>query len=125
MPTTSYAWRVSAPAERLLLRDNLPMIGAVPDVKAILGQRDRYERNDRLPLPRRDGLYLLTGLGGRGLLWSVLGAEMICAALDSEPAVIEPDLQQAIDPARFLKRTLQRTIRRRAHAAGAQAEAPD
>ena len=51
------------------------MIGAVPDTAAIIASRDRFERNDRLPLPHRDGLYLLTGLGGRGLLWSVLGAK--------------------------------------------------
>jgi hypothetical protein len=41
---------------------------------AIETARECFQRNDRLALPRRGGLYLLTGLGGRGLLWSVLGA---------------------------------------------------
>jgi tRNA 5-methylaminomethyl-2-thiouridine biosynthesis bifunctional protein len=105
---TGYRWHLSAPAERLLLRDNLPMIGAAPDTDAIVAGRERFERNDRLPLPRRQGLHVLTGLGGRGLLWSVLGAEIIAAQVNDEPAIVEPDLQAAIDPARFLKRTLRR-----------------
>lgn len=103
-----YQWHVSPAAERLLLRDNLPMIGMAPDCDAINESRDRFERNDRLPLPRRDGLYLLTGLGGRGLLWSVLGAEVIAARLNGEPGVVEPELLEAVDPARFLKRMLRR-----------------
>ncbi len=89
------------------------MIGAVPAVQAILAQRDRFERNDRLPLSRRDDLYLMTGLGGRGLRWSVLGAEIIAAAIDHEPPVVEANLLAAVDPARFLKRMLQRTRRTR------------
>ena len=103
-----YRWRVSAPAERLLLRDNLPMIGNAPDTDAIMISRERFERNDRLPLPQRQGLHLLTGLGGRGLLWSVLGAEIIAAQVNGEPALVEPDLQEAVDPARFLRRMLRR-----------------
>jgi tRNA 5-methylaminomethyl-2-thiouridine biosynthesis bifunctional protein len=103
-----YRWRLSAPAERLLLRDNLPMAGAVPDAIAIEAARDRHERNDRLPLPRRPGLYMLAGLGGRGLLWSVLGAEIVAAQMDDEPPVAEAELLDAVDPARFLRRALRR-----------------
>ena len=104
----AYRWQLSEPAERLLLRDNLPMIGAAPDAAAIMASARQYARNDRLPLPRRQSLHLLTGLGGRGLLWSVLGAEMIAAAVNREPPVVEPDLQDAVDPARFLRRSLRR-----------------
>jgi len=106
----AYRWHLSEPSERLLLRDNLPMIGAAPDSDAIMAACDRYQRNDRLPLPRQVSLHLLTGLGGRGLLWSVLGAEMIAAALNEEPPVVEPDLEDAVDPARFLKRSLRRGV---------------
>ena len=104
----AYRWRLSHPGERLLLRDNLPMIGAAPDIVSIAAARADFERNDRLPLPRREALHLLTGLGGRGLLWSVIGAEMIAAAIDGEPPVVEPELEDAVDPARFLKRGLRR-----------------
>ena len=104
----SYRWRLSEPGERLLMRDNLPMIGPAPDIAAIAVQRRRFERNDRLPLPRCESLHLLAGLGGRGLLWSVIGAEMIAAAACGEPPVVEPELEDAVDPARFLKRSLRR-----------------
>jgi tRNA 5-methylaminomethyl-2-thiouridine biosynthesis bifunctional protein len=103
-----WSWRLTPPAERLLLRDNLPMAGAAPDLAAIAAARERHERNDRLALPRREGLFLLTGLGGRGLLWSVLGAEVIAAAAAGEPPLIEPELAEAIDPARFVRRDLRR-----------------
>ncbi|MGE3923737.1 MAG: FAD-dependent oxidoreductase [Lautropia sp.] len=102
-------WRWSAPGLRLLLRDNLPMIGAVPDEAAIAAERDRHARNDRLPLPRRPGLHLLCGLGGRGALWAPLGAELIAAAVSGEPPLVEPELAEAVDPARFLRRALRRT----------------
>lgn len=108
-----WRWQRSVAAERLQLRDNLPMIGAVPDLEALSADQDRYARNDRLALPRRDGLQILAGLGGRGLLWSVLGAEVIAAELNGEPVHLEPDLAAAVDPARFLKRTLQRIRRGR------------
>ncbi len=107
-PSDRWSWRLTPPAERLLLRDNLPMAGAAPDLAAIAAARDRHERNDRLALPRREGLFLLTGLGGRGLLWSVLGAEVIAAAAAGEPPLIEPELAEAIDPARFVRRDLRR-----------------
>jgi len=103
-----WSWRLSPPAERLLLRDTLPMAGAVPDMAAIEAARERHQRNDRLALPRREGLYLLTGMGGRGLLWSVLGAEVVAALAAREPPVVEPELADAIDPARFVRRSLRR-----------------
>jgi len=104
----AYRWRISEPGERLLMRDNLPMIGPVPAIDVITAQRARFERNDRLPLPRRESRHLLAGLGGRGLLWSVIGAEIIAAQVNHEPPVVEPELEDAVDPARFLKRSLRR-----------------
>ncbi len=106
----AYRWHLSEPGERLLMRDNLPMIGSVPDTEAIDAGRSRYARNDRLPLPRRESLHLLTGLGGRGLLWSMIGAEIIAAQVNDEPPVVEPELEDAVDPARFLKRSLRRSL---------------
>ena len=47
-------------------------------------------------------------MGGRGLLWSVLGAEVVAALAAREPPVVEPELADAIDPARFVRRSLRR-----------------
>lgn len=102
------SWHPGPRGVRLQLRDNLPMMGAAPDLERIAEHADELARNDRLPLPRRAGLYLLTGLAGRGALYSVMGAEMIAAQANGEPDFLPPSLTRAVDPARFIKRRLQR-----------------
>jgi tRNA 5-methylaminomethyl-2-thiouridine biosynthesis bifunctional protein len=92
---------------RLSTRDHLPLIGPVPDPRALAalaaGQRD-----DRLPLPTLPGLWTATAFGGRGLLWSVLAAELIAARLDGEPSALERPLTGALSPDRFLRQALRR-----------------
>ena len=112
-PGVTIRWSTVQGGARLQLRDHLPMAGPVPDCAAVLADRDRFERDARIPLPCIDNLYLLTGLGGRGLLWSVIGAERIAAAICGEPPPLSPDLLAAIAPDRFLVRTLRRTRRGR------------
>ena len=101
-------WRVSQPALRLDPIDHLPLIGAVPDQAALADNATALARNDRLPYPLRPHLYLATGLGGRGLLWSLLAGECLAAAIDDEPPLLEASLYAAIDPARFARRRLRR-----------------
>ena len=76
-------------------------------------QADALARNDRLPVPRRAGLHILTGMAGRGALYAAIGAEMIAADACGEPPVVEATLARAVDPARFIKRRLQRAWSRR------------
>ncbi len=102
-------WRLSEAAPRLDPPDHLPMIGPVPHQAAVVAAASRHHRNDRLPYPMLPGLHLLTGLGGRGLLWSHLGAEMIAAELAGEPPIVEASLATAVGPGRFLRRHLRRT----------------
>ena len=102
------SWQPSAIGERLQLRDNLPMIGPAPDLGAIAAQANDLARNDRLPMPQREGLYLLTGMAGRGALYAAIGAEMIAARACAEPDVVDARLAAAVSPARFIKRRLQR-----------------
>ena len=107
------SWLQGPVGERLQLRDNLPMIGRAPDLVAIDAQADALARNDRLPVPRRVGLHILTGMAGRGALYAAIGAEMIAADACGEPPVVEATLARAVDPARFIKRRLQRAWSRR------------
>ena len=107
------SWLQGPVGERLQLRDNLPMIGRAPDLVAIAAQADALARNDRLPVPRRAGLHILTGMAGRGGLYAAIGAEMIAADACGEPPVVEATLARAVDPARFIKRRLQRAWSRR------------
>ncbi len=59
---------------------------------------------DRLPIygaTQREGVWVATGLGSRGLLWAPLGAELISCALSGEPLPWPRDLAAAISPRRF------------------------
>jgi tRNA 5-methylaminomethyl-2-thiouridine biosynthesis bifunctional protein len=103
------ALRSARLGERLSSRDHLPLIGAVPDLQAVHAQRIAMARNDRLPMPCLAGLWMATGFGGRGLLWAVLAAELLAARLEHEPLPITHDLVTAIDPARFLRRSLRQS----------------
>ena len=84
------------------------MLFRSPDLVAIAAQADNLARNDRLPMPQREGLYLLTGMAGRGTLYAAIGAEMIAARACGEPDVVDARLAAAVSPARFIKRRLQR-----------------
>lgn len=108
------SWYPSEVGERLQCRDNLPMIGQAPDLKQIDLSANDLAKNDRLPIPRRPGLYLLTALAGRGALYAALGAEMIAADAFGEAPVVDEALARAVDPARFIKRRLQRAWSQRA-----------
>jgi len=93
---------------RFVARDRLPLVGPMPDA-ALIGRRaGELMRNARLPMPVLPGLYGSFGYGSRGLLWSTLGAEVLAAAIEGEPAPIEADLLGAIEPARFLRQDLRR-----------------
>ncbi|MFM1987856.1 MAG: tRNA 5-methylaminomethyl-2-thiouridine biosynthesis protein MnmC [Pseudomonadota bacterium] len=96
--------------ERLSTRDHLPLVGAVPDPDAIAARRAAgTRRDDRAPLPSLDGLWLATAFGGRGLLWSVLAAELVAARLAGEPMPLEAELSRRLEPDRFLRHALRRT----------------
>jgi tRNA 5-methylaminomethyl-2-thiouridine biosynthesis bifunctional protein len=82
---------------RVATRDHLPMVGPLPD----------FADPGRSGTPLRDalpGLWLATAFGGRGLLWSVLAAELIAAAIEGEPAPVERSLADRLCPGRFLFR---------------------
>jgi tRNA 5-methylaminomethyl-2-thiouridine biosynthesis bifunctional protein len=67
-------------AFRSVSRDRLPIIG---------------------PVPGAEGLFALTALGSRGLVWAPLGADLLCAWLEGDPLPLEKDLVRAVAPARY------------------------
>lgn len=92
--------------------DHMPIVGPMPDQGAYL--RDFAELRHGHPWARyadaayQPGLYALTGLGARGLVAAPLAAEILAAAIASEPWPIERDLVTALHPGRFLVRDLKR-----------------
>ena len=96
-------WRFATP-------DRLPIIGAIPDEAVIAQRYEGLSRNDRLPLPLRPGLYGHFALGSRGLLWSILGAEVLASLIDGGAPALEADLLRAIEPARFVRQRLRQRL---------------
>lgn len=83
--------------------DRLPLMGAIAD------ESEGFTPETLLPrLPRLPGLFSLTGLGARGLVWGPFLAEALAARLDGEPWMLSQDLWNAIDPARFALREVRR-----------------
>ena len=115
-PAAAERLRTDAAAGRLLgwaqvrcaSLDRLPLVGAVPNLKALLCWMDAAgARRSKLLLadaPRHPGLYVLTALGSRGLSLAHWCAELLAQQIDMPTppeALAEPDLIQALDPARF------------------------
>jgi tRNA 5-methylaminomethyl-2-thiouridine biosynthesis bifunctional protein len=82
--------------------DRLPIVGAVPAAARDVPAGTRLD-HARL-VPRVPGLFVLGGLGSRGLTWGPLAGEILASWIDDAPLPIEADLLDAIDPARWVAR---------------------
>jgi tRNA 5-methylaminomethyl-2-thiouridine biosynthesis bifunctional protein len=78
--------------------DKLPIVGAMyrPDATP--------QGRDLSAVERWPGLSVASGYGARGLVWSVLMAELLASQITGEPLPIESELAATVDPARFLLR---------------------
>jgi len=100
-------WRAATP-------DRLPLVGALPCAEHRWGAAGDHAvphpaRRDQVRmLPRlrddRGGLYVLSGLGSRGITWSVLAGQLLAHWVAGTPCPVEASLRDALDPARFLAR---------------------
>ncbi len=95
-------WRAVTP-------DRLPLIGALPltqEAIALLPQRTRLDQPRFIPRHRSEhgGLFVLGGLGSRGITWAALGGRLLAHWVTGSPCPVEVDLRDALDPARFLCR---------------------
>jgi tRNA 5-methylaminomethyl-2-thiouridine biosynthesis bifunctional protein len=56
----------------------------------------------------RDGLFILTGLGSRGLVTAPLAAAMIAAEMTGAPSPVDISVTESLHPARFFIRDYRR-----------------
>ena len=109
-------WRATTP-------DRLPLIGALPWHADRLSDARHTRREQVRMLPRerhsldgptqggitqggltQGGLYVLSGLGSRGITWAALAGELLAHWVTGSVCPVEAELRDAMDPARFLAR---------------------
>ncbi len=95
-------------AFRCVASDRMPFIGALADEATTQIHAAQFISAHLPDMPRAPGLFGAFAYGSRGLLWATLGAELIASQLDGEPMPIERSLIDALDPARFLLRSLRK-----------------
>lgn len=100
-------WRATTP-------DRLPLVGALPWSIDRIQAASRKVRMDQVRLiPRQrteqGGLFVVTGLGSRGITWAALAGELLAHWVTGSPCPVEIGLRDAMDPARFLARTSRQT----------------
>ena len=105
-------WRAAADAApqgrvgwRMQTSDRLPWVGPAPDATAGGAVRADQARF----VPRRAGLYVLAGLGSRGLTHAALAGELLAAWITGAPMPVLSDLVDAVDVARFTARAARLT----------------
>lgn len=96
---------------RATCRDHLPMVGAAPDKARQLDQFDKLQRRKAQAVPLAEdhaGLYVLSGLGSRGVCSAPLLAELLAAQLCDEPYPLARPLLDRLMPNRYWTRKLLR-----------------
>jgi tRNA 5-methylaminomethyl-2-thiouridine biosynthesis bifunctional protein len=92
--------------------DFAPIVGLMPNAPAWLAQNAGLAHgrapDASLPAPAHENIYVLGGLGARGLTLAPILGERIAAELFGEPQTLPANVLDAIHPARFLHRALKR-----------------
>lgn len=102
----------SRASERVTTPDRAPIAGLLPDAEAWRARyaglaHGRAPQSDAPP-PAHEGVYVIGGLGARGLTLAPLLAERIVAEMLGLPQALSAAALEAIHPARFLARALKR-----------------
>lgn len=101
-------------ATRCSLPDHLPAVGAFPEIeqqKLDLNELYKAKAEDYYPRPTvLNNVFIMTGLGSRGLTTAPMMAEILLSQIDASPLPLNNTLLNALNPNRFLIRDL---IRRR------------
>ncbi|AWH87851.1 bifunctional tRNA (5-methylaminomethyl-2-thiouridine)(34)-methyltransferase MnmD/FAD-dependent 5-carboxymethylaminomethyl-2-thiouridine(34) oxidoreductase MnmC [Limnobaculum parvum] len=96
---------------RSAIRDHLPMMGAVANysrlLEAYLHLQLRLKRGEKVEqAPVWPGLYMISGLGSRGLCSAPLLAETLAGQIFNEPLPLPADILAALNPNRLWVRKL-------------------
>ncbi|MFP1877085.1 bifunctional tRNA (5-methylaminomethyl-2-thiouridine)(34)-methyltransferase MnmD/FAD-dependent 5-carboxymethylaminomethyl-2-thiouridine(34) oxidoreductase MnmC [Lonsdalea quercina] len=96
---------------RSALRDHLPLVGAVPDYEQTLAQYQTLPQQlaaAHIPVqaPVHSHLFIIGGLGSRGLCSAPLAAEVLAAQMFGEPLPLDGATLAALNPNRFWVRKL-------------------
>ncbi|ART81490.1 bifunctional tRNA (5-methylaminomethyl-2-thiouridine)(34)-methyltransferase MnmD/FAD-dependent 5-carboxymethylaminomethyl-2-thiouridine(34) oxidoreductase MnmC [Oceanisphaera profunda] len=108
LPLSSGSGRVGV---RATSRDHFPMAGAAPNKAAQLQQFDKLQRRQAQAVPLAEdhaGLYVLSGLGSRGVCSAPLLAELLAAQLCDEPYPVSRPILDSLAPNRHWARKLLR-----------------
>jgi tRNA 5-methylaminomethyl-2-thiouridine biosynthesis bifunctional protein len=91
---------------RWTLVDRLPLVGPVaarngasPGIAT--ARRGATRSGSLRALPREPGLFVIGGLGSRGLTWAPLAGALLAARVEGGPWPVERPLADRIDPGRF------------------------
>ncbi|MEQ1492911.1 MAG: FAD-dependent 5-carboxymethylaminomethyl-2-thiouridine(34) oxidoreductase MnmC, partial [Terricaulis sp.] len=102
----------SRASERATTPDRAPIAGLLPAAEKWLAQyadlaHGRIVQTETPP-PVHDGVYVIGGLGARGLTLAPLLGEVLAGEMCNEPGLLSQLARDAIHPARFLHRALKR-----------------
>lgn len=89
--------------------DHIPVVGAVPSYKQLTELKDLYKALPvhKYSVPSIDkNVYVLSGLGSRGLTTAPLLAEVLVSEMLGKPLPLPSDLLDALSPNRFIVRSL-------------------
>ena len=102
----------SRASQRATTPDRAPIAGLLPDAEAWLAQYAELAHGrivqTEAPPPAHDGVYVIGGLGARGLTLAPLLGEVLASEMCNEPGLLSRFARDAINPARFLHRALKR-----------------
>ncbi|MEZ5995219.1 MAG: bifunctional tRNA (5-methylaminomethyl-2-thiouridine)(34)-methyltransferase MnmD/FAD-dependent 5-carboxymethylaminomethyl-2-thiouridine(34) oxidoreductase MnmC [Hyphomonadaceae bacterium] len=97
---------------RMTTPDRAPVAGLLPDAEAWLARYAALahggKADEGAAPPAHDGVYVIGGLGARGLTLAPLLGEIVAGEMCGEPSMLSQIARDAIHPARFLHRALKR-----------------
>lgn len=93
---------------RCATRDHLPMVGNVPDYAATLAEYATLHESPETAIsaPVYPELFMLGGLGSRGLCTAPLSAEVLAAQMSNEPLPLDATTLAGLNPNRLWVRKL-------------------